>query len=78
MRFPQYIWNGVGIGSLEGSGSRSVENNIKEYIDRRESFEDNGTRMVVIYGKGKVFLSIYADVENQKKIAKTLNSFIKD
>lgn len=58
--------------------SGDAEDSIKEYTDRRESFEEKGNRVVVIYGKEKVFLSTYSDKETQKKIAKTLNSFVRD
>ena len=84
LRFQQYVWDAFGrpLDAIHKEPMFDEEDDIKvktyPYTDQRYEFEEKGNRVVVIFGKDKVFLSTYSDKETQKKIAKTLNSFIKD
>jgi len=82
LRFSQYIWDAFGRPKgkqyLEPSFDKEDDIKLAKYLDTRYSFEEKGNQLEVIFGKDKVFLSIYGDAETQKKVSKTLNNFIKD
>lgn len=79
LRFQQYVWNNVGIINSDDPESQGVEATIEDWVDKRQTYEDEQVMVVVIYGKDKVFVSINSgDESTQKTATKTLNSFIKD
>lgn len=48
---------------------------IRKYIDKHESFEAEGARIDIFYGKENVFISIIASLKNRKKLMDNLEKY---
>ena len=52
------------------------EENINEFTDTNQSFENKEYFIEIIFGKDKIFLTIHTEKDRQQKIAKLLSKLI--
>lgn len=75
----EYEWNTLGrpVDKKCGDIIFKEEENIEEYIDRREVFEREGYFIEIVFGKDKVFLMIHTEEDKQEELSSFLSKFFR-
>lgn len=77
--FDEYKANEFGrpVDKKYGEIVMNDEINVKEYTDKRFALDKEDMLVEVVFGKGKVFVSIHSEKDMQQKISNVVKKFVK-